>query len=149
VSRLRVATISAVEWGAATGVLVRLVRLAAISGERGALVYLAAWVVGIVVLCGMLTLHLANYPLRRWPLRVAAFLVAEVVAEMATSALLIFGGIERRGTGPAHLHDLPDMAATAFVVRGVILFTFALLLAGTVQVVRSRLPKHAEHKGAH
>lgn len=150
ISQLRAATLSAVVSGAVTGVLVRLVRLAAFVGDAGPLVYLAAWVVGLVVLCGMLTVHLAHYPIRRWPLRVAAFLLAEVTAEMATSALLIVAGIERRGTGAAHLHDLPDMATTTFVVRGVILILFAAVLAATVQLVRSRLPKHTpEHRPGH
>ena len=143
VSRLRAATFSAALSGAATGVLLRVVRLVVFERDAGPLVYIAAWVVGLSILCGMLTLHLANYPLRRWPLRVAAFWLAEVAAEMVTSALLIAAGLEPRGSSAvAHFHDLPDMAVTTLLWRGAILGLFATVLAGVVQLVRRTLPRH-------
>jgi hypothetical protein len=95
--------------------------------------------------------HLANFPVRRWPWRVLAFAVVESAVEIAVSALLIALHRERLGsTGRATWTDLPSMALTTLEWRLVSLALFALVLAAIVQLVRRLLPRHVpHHTGAH
>ncbi len=149
----RTLTLSALEMGALTGVVVRAFRALALTHGAGAdgsagWGYLAAtFGLGALVLCGMLTLHLANFPVRRWPARVLAFALAEVAAEALVSALLIALGREPLGTsGRAHWRDWASLAATTLIVRLAAFALFATLLAAVVQLVRVALgrrpPRH-------
>jgi hypothetical protein len=105
-----------------------------------------ALALGATILFGMLSLHLANFPVRRWPWRVAAFAVVETAAEMVVSALLVLAHREPLGTtGRAAWGDLPSMALTTFEWRLVPLALFALVLAVVVQIVRRLLPRHGHH----
>jgi hypothetical protein len=149
----RALTLSALEMGALTGLLARAFRALALTHGAAAdgsvgWGYLALTLgAGAMLLCGMLTLHLANFPVRRWPARVLAFALAEASAEALASALLIALGREPLGTsGRAHWHDLPSLAATTAVLRLTTFALFAALLAAVVQLVRVTLarrgPRH-------
>ena len=63
-----------------------------------------------LILLGMTTAHLANFPLRRWAWRAPLFAFVETAGEMATSLLLIALGREPEGTARADFHDWPSMA---------------------------------------
>src|SRR6476660_6231605 len=74
---------SLVEMAIVTGVLVRIYRVFILTHGSNHWLYLAGvTVVGAVFLLGMLTAHLANYPLHQYLWRSAAFALIEVVAEM-------------------------------------------------------------------
>jgi hypothetical protein len=151
----RAVTLSTVETALLTGVIVRafralmLTRGAHVDADSG-WIYLAATIgLGAFVLCGMLTLHLANFPVRRWPWRVLAFALVESAAEMAVSAALIAAGREPLGTsGRAHWHDFGSLAAGTLLVRVVALGVFAAVLALIVQLVRVSLGRRGAHPHA-
>lgn len=144
----RSVSLSALEMGAITGIVLRAFRALALThgasddGSVGLLYLAVTYGAGILLLCGMLALHLANFPVRRWPWRVLGFALAEAAAEMATSAALIAVGREPLGsTGRAHWHDLPSMAARTLLARLVALAAFAAVLAAVVQLVRVALAR--------
>ena len=152
-SAWRTLSLSALEMGALTGVVLRGFRAFVLSHSGGTgVAYIAATLtVGAIVLFGMLTLHLSNFPVRRWPRHVAAFAVVETLAEMLVSAILIAAHREPIGTtSRATWGDLPSMALGTLEVRVVALALFALALAGIVQLVRRLLPRHTpQHTGQH
>jgi hypothetical protein len=128
---------SLAEMAIVTGVLVRILRLIALTHGSNNWFYLAIVIaVGSVLLLGMLTAHLANYPLRDYLWRAPLFALIEVTAEMGTSALLIALGREANGTVRAHWDDLVGMALHALLYRGVAIVVWGLILAGVVQLVR-------------
>src|SRR4051794_17318508 len=86
---------SLVEMAIVTGVLARLYRMLILTHGSNNWVYLVAVItVGTVFLIGMLSAHLANYPLHQYLWRAPVFAGVEVVTEMATSTLLIALGRE-------------------------------------------------------
>lgn len=129
---------SLVEMAALTGVTVRLARSIVLAQDPapglGAL--WAFYVLGAAFVMGMAALHLSNYPVRSWVWRGPAFVAVEVTAEMLVSALLIAMDREPWGTGSAHLHDWPVIAARTLVFRGALLLPFVLVLGAVVQGVR-------------
>ena len=131
-------TLSLVEMALVTGVLLRVYRAFVLANApAGSWLYVgAAIAVGILFLCGMATLHLGNYPVRHWVWRAPAFAGLVAAAEMLVSALLILMHREPRGSGRAELADWPAMAANVVVMRFVVVASFALVLAGVVQLVR-------------
>ena len=148
----RALTRSTVEMGVLTGLVVRAFRALALAHGAGpdgtpGWVYVGmTFGIGALMLCGMLTLHLSNFPVRRWPWRVLVFALVEVAAEMATSALLIAAGREPLGTsGRAHWHDLASMALGTLVVRLLTFALFAAVLAAVVQLVRMTLARRGPH----
>jgi hypothetical protein len=148
-SAWRTMSLRVVEMAALTGVLVRALRAVTLAHAQGMAATASAFALGAVLLLGMLTLHLANFPVRRWPWRVAAFACVETTAEMIVSAILVALGREPLGTtGRATWSDLPSMALSTFEWRIVPLAIFALVLAGVVQLVRRLLPRHAPHHHA-
>lgn len=144
-SAWRTLSLSVVEMAALTGVLLRGYRALALSHSAGTgLGYIAATLTaGAIVLFGMLTLHLANFPVRRWAWRVAAFAAIESLAEVAVSAILIAVRREPIGTtSRATWGDLPSIALGTLEVRVIALALFTIALAGVVQLVRRLLPRH-------
>jgi hypothetical protein len=128
---------SLVEMAIVTGIIWRIYRVVALT--HGANNWLYAFVVitlAAIFLIGMLTAHLANYPLHQYLWRSAAFTGIEVVAEMATSALLIALGREANGSVRAHWDDWPGMALNALLLRGLIFIGWGLILAGVVKLVQ-------------
>src|SRR5262249_32186057 len=127
---------SLVEMALVTGVFVRLYRVLILTHGSNHWLYLAAVsTVGIIFLLGMLTAHLANYPLRQYLWRAPTFALIEVAAEMATSALLIWAGHEANGTVRAHWDDWFGMARNALLIRGSVIILWGLILAGVVSLV--------------
>src|SRR3954465_2583627 len=81
------------EMAVVTGVLLRVYRVFVLTHGSNNWLYLGGvFVIGFGFLLGMLTAHLANYPLHQYLWRAPAFAAVEVAAEMVTSALLIYIG---------------------------------------------------------
>jgi hypothetical protein len=131
----------------ATGVLLRLYRVALLSldGDPGWVTIAAAVAVGVAFLVGMATLHLGNYPVHRWLWRAPLFGLVAALAEVATSLLLTLVGREPLGSGRAAIADWSAMAVRVVLTRVVIVTLFALVLAGVVQLVRRWLV-HRDHR---
>ncbi|PHX64626.1 MAG: hypothetical protein CK550_08930 [Gemmatimonadetes bacterium] len=145
---LRAFAIRTVEPAGITGVVLRLWR-AALLASTNWMLFVGGLVGGVLFLCGMLTWHLGNFPVKRWPPRVALFLVIEVFAEMGTSSLLIAVSRERVGSRVAIWADWWPMAGQTFIERTIVLVVFALVLGGTVQLVRRAMePRDASTRDA-
>lgn len=128
-----------------TGMLVRLIRVGASELTVSWWGVFAGIALGAIVLLGLATAHLGNYPVKQWLWRAPVFGLAEGAAEAGVSALLIAIGVERLGSTRAHLSDWPSIATDtiigtpglAFVDGRVVMVSlFALVLAGVVQIVR-------------
>lgn len=128
-----------------TGILVRLIRVGASGLTSSWWGVFAGIALGAIVLLGLATAHLGNYPVKQWLWRAPVFGLAEGAAEAGVSALLIAIGVERLGSTYAHLSDWPSLATDtiigtpglAFVDGRVVMVSlFALVLAGVVQIVR-------------
>ncbi len=132
-------SLSLVEMALATGVALRLYRLVVLThGSNSWLYFGATFGVAILLLLGMGTAHLANYPLHQWVWRSPAFALLEIAAEMAVSVILIYAGREPNGTVLAHFGDLPMLLWGTLLIRGGSMVLWSLLLAGIVTVVRNR-----------
>ena len=140
---LRAFAIRTIEPAGITGLLLRAYRAVVMStaATAGMIPFVAAWLLGVLFLCGMLTWHLGNFPVRRWPLRIAAFVLVEVAAEVGMSSLLIAFGRERIGSRAAVWSDWWPMAWQTLAERAVVLIAFAAVLAVTVQFVRRVVDK--------
>ncbi len=139
---LRAFAIRTIEPAGITAVALRLWRVVLLSTDQW-LLFVVGLTAAVLALCGMLAWHLANFPLRHWPPRVAVFFVVEVVVEMGVSSLLIAVGRERIGSLPATWNDWWPMAAHTLVQRGAVIFVFALVLALAVRLVRQRIDARA------
>jgi hypothetical protein len=136
---------SLVEMAIVTGVLWRIIRVVILThGSNNWIYFAAAFTVGVIFLVGMLTAHLANYPLHQYLWRAPLFTVVEVAAEMAASTLLIAVGHEANGTVRAHWDDWFGMAAHALLYRGLTFVLWGLILAGVVTLVRETHMVHEE-----
>jgi hypothetical protein len=139
-SAFRALTLSVVEMGLVTGVVLRLFRSLVLTHGSNSWLYLGGmFAIGVVFLCAMATMHLANYPLRRWTWRAPTLGVLVAAGEMATSLLLIAAGREPTGTVRAELADWPGMAMSTLLFRLTAVCGWALLLAGAVTVARRAL----------
>jgi hypothetical protein len=139
---------SLVEMALVTGVIARLYRLLVLTHGSNNWLYLGGTIAfGIVFLVGMLTAHLANYPLHQYLWRAPAFALIEVAAEMVTSAVLIALGHEAYGTVRAHWDDWVGMTLQALVIRGLAIVLWSLILAGVIQVVRRTIVREEEEPG--
>jgi hypothetical protein len=128
---------SLVEMAIITGILVRVYRVLVLTHGSNNWLYIGGTItLGLVFLLGMLTAHLANYPLHQYPWRGPAFAVIEVLAEMAVSALLIAVGHEANGTVRAHWDDWVGMSLNALLIRGLSIVLWGLVLAAVVSLVR-------------
>jgi len=128
-----------------TGVVVRIYRLFVLTHGSNNWIYLGgAFALGTVFLFGMLTAHLANYSLHQYLWRAPAFAVVDVLAEMATSAVLISVGWEPNGTVRAHWDDWLGMSLNALLIRGMSIVLWALALAVIVSLVRRTIVQEEE-----
>jgi hypothetical protein len=135
-------SLSLVEMALVAGVLVRVYRSLVLTHGTNSFGYIAGTMtLAIVFLVFMATAHLANYPLHQWLWRAPAFAGLEVVGEMVTSLLLIWLSREPNGTVRAHFGDWPSMALRVALYRGLIVVLWSLILAGIVQIVRTRFVK--------
>jgi hypothetical protein len=139
-------TLSLVEMGLLTGIALRLYRSLVLTHGPNSFLYLGATIaVGAIFLFGMTTLHLGNFTVRRWLWRAPAFALLELVGEMIASLALIALHREPWGTARAEFHDWLPMATVLIRWRFLPIVTFALILAGVVQLVRYTLLR-VEHK---
>jgi hypothetical protein len=128
---------SLIEMAVITGILLRVYRVVVLTHGSNNWLYIGGTItLGVVFLLGMLTAHLANYPLHQYPWRGPAFALVEVVAEMTVSALLITVGHEANGTVRAHWDDWIGLGLNALLFRGLAIVIWTLLLAGVIQIVR-------------
>ena len=131
---------SLVEMAIVTGVLLRIFRVLTLTHGSNNWLYLGGMLaLGMLFLLGMVTAHLANYPLHQYLWRAPAFAIIEVLAEMATSALLIALGREANGTVRAHWDDWAGLGLHALLYRGLAIVVWGLILAGVVSLVRRTL----------
>jgi hypothetical protein len=91
---------------------------------------------GVLVFFGMATLHVGNYPLKRWLWRVPVFALVESLAEVAMSTALIAMGREPYGSTVAEWSDLASIAATVLSSHLVVLSLYGGILALVVQGIR-------------
>jgi hypothetical protein len=133
---------STLELAGLTGVTLRLYRAAVLSLDTFAdwAVFIGALVLGAVFVCGVLTWYLSNFPLRRWPTRVAAFVGIEVAAEFGMSSVLIALKREPLGSGLATWADWWPLAGQTLLERGLVLGGYAGLLAAAMWVVTRKRP---------
>ena len=130
-------SLSLVELALLTGVLLRIIRaLAFTHGRVSWLYYGLVFVAGTLILLGMTTAHLANFPVRGWSWRAPAFALIEVAGEMATSLVLIALRREPEGTARADFHDWPSMSLRALLQSELLICCWALLLAAVIFFVR-------------
>ena len=140
---LRAFAVRSVEPAGITGLVLRSYRVLVLSAtiSAGWIAFILGLTVGVLFLCGMLTWHLGNYPIKRWPMRALAFALIEVMAELGMSSLLIGFGKERFGSRVATWGDWWPMAGQTLIERLLVAAIFTLVLAGSVQLVRRILDK--------
>ncbi len=128
---------SLVEMALVAGFLLRIFRSFALTHGSNSWWYLGgSFAVACVLLLGMATAHLANYPMHQWVWRAPLFAAVEAVGEMATSAMLIWAGREPNGTVRAEWSDWRSMAAGTLLSRAIVIVLWASLLATIIFLVR-------------
>jgi hypothetical protein len=139
-SALRALTRSVVEIGLITGIVIRLFRSLVLTHGSNSWLYLGGmFAIGAVFLFAMSTLHLANFPQRRWLWRAPTLGVLVAAGEAATSLFLIAVGREPNGTVRAELADWPGMSVSMLLFRLTAVCAWALVLAGAVTIARNAL----------
>ena len=137
-------SLSIVEMAVLAGVVLRLVRsLALTHAPTGSWLWLGGTIaLGAVLLFGLTTAHLGNYPVRHWLWRAPLFGAIEASAEMITSLPLIALGREPIGSARMTFAEWPTVAIETILLRTLAICLFSLLLAGVVQVIRRVLLRH-------
>ncbi len=131
---------STLELAGLTGVAVRVYRAVVLGSDAFSswTALVGALIVAVILVCGVLTWHLSNFTIRRWPLRVALFLGVEVAAEFGMSSVLIALRREPIGSGLATWADWWPLAGQTLLERGLVMGAYATLLAGAMWVVTRR-----------
>jgi hypothetical protein len=139
-TRLRRASLSLTLFGILTGIGVRCYRwfvLAVLAPQSPGYIILTI-VAGVAILCALVTVHLANFPLRAWRWR-APLLGAYIAAgEALMSLLLTMAHQERLGRTLATPGDWAGSLPTLFVSRLIVVSLYALLLAGAFTALTKR-----------
>lgn len=142
-------SLSLVEMAVLTGVVVRLYRALVLArADGGDFLYLAITLaIFLVLLLGLATLHLGNFPVRHWLWRAPTFAVVEVATEALVSLILIAVGREFMGTLHATWSDWPVLVARTAMFRVTMICAFAFILAMVVQLARYLLLRrqHRQH----
>jgi len=135
---LRKFSLSLIEMGVLTGVLLRVYRAVVIThGSTSSWLWAGGtFALGLLFLCAMATIHLANFPLKRWVLRAPLFALVEAAAESATALVLISLGREPSGTARAEWSDWLPMSGGTVWTRELTVCGWALVLGAIVWVVR-------------
>ena len=131
-------SLSVVEMGVITGVVLRIYRAFVLSrGANGGWLDMSlTFALGLVLLLGMSTLHLGNFPVRHWLWRAPTFAVIEALTESLTALALIALNREPLGSARAEFTDWPSLVSETFLWRVSAVLVFAALLAGMVQLTR-------------
>jgi hypothetical protein len=130
-------SLSLIEMALLAGIALRVLRALTFTlGRASWLFYGVAFVVGLLILLGMTTAHLANWTLRSWLWRAPLFALIETVGEMGTSLLLIALRREPEGAVRAEFHDWPSMALRALLQSEISICLWAAVLAGVIVFVR-------------
>ena len=130
-------SVSLPEMALITGVVIRLLRALSFTYWRASWIFYALIVVvAVLILLGMTTAHLANFPVRAWAWRAPLFALVEVLGEMTTSLVLIALRREPEGTARADFHDWPSMSMRALLQSELLICLWALLLAAVIVFVR-------------
>lgn len=130
-------SLSLPEMALITGVVIRLLRALSFTYWRASWIFYALIVVvAVLILLGMTTAHLANFPVRAWAWRAPLFALVEVLGEMTTSLVLIALRREPEGTARADFHDWPSMSMRALLQSELLICLWALLLAAVIVFVR-------------
>jgi hypothetical protein len=138
-------TLSVVEMGLITGVVLRLYRALVLTHGANSWVYFGVTAAfGAMLLFGMSTAHLANFTIRHWLWRAPLFVALEIVGELLTSLALTAVHREPWGSGRATFGDWPPMAADLLIWRAIPVAVFTLILALVVQLVRVLLLRHED-----
>jgi hypothetical protein len=138
-------TLSVVEMGLITGVVLRLYRALVLTHGANSWVYFGITIAfGAVLLFGMSTAHLANFTIRHWVWRAPLFVAVEIAGELLTSLALTALHREPWGSGRATFADWPSMAGALLVWRAIPVAAFTLILALVVQLVRILLLRHED-----
>ncbi len=121
-----------------TGVAWRLLRALFLgTGPTDAPLFFGSVIaLGVLVFFGMATLHVGNFPLKRWLWRIPVFAVLESAAEVGTSAVLIALAREPYGSAMAEWSDLPTLALTILSTHVLVLSIYGGILALVVQGIR-------------
>jgi hypothetical protein len=103
-----------------------------------------AWVggtflIGMVFLFLMVTIHLGNYTLRHWTWRAPTFAVLEAGVEILMSLALTNFGLEPLGADRAELADWLPEGIRTLIIRLVGIMLFVMVLAVVVSIVRRLL----------
>jgi hypothetical protein len=130
---------SLVEMALVTGVVFRIFRVLVLTQGSNIWIYLGGIALGLFFIIGMVTAHLANYPLHHYLWRAPLFAAVAVAGEMATSLALIAAGVEPIGTMRAHYGEWPAMAAWALLLRGGLIVFWAAALAAGVHLAKTRM----------
>ncbi|MEP6779071.1 MAG: hypothetical protein ABJC26_04220 [Gemmatimonadaceae bacterium] len=140
---LRAFSLRTVELAGITGVVMRVFRAIVFTEamSKNVVVLVFGVAIGVLFFCGMLTWHLGNFPIRRWPLRATAFWIIEGVAELGSSSALIALKREPLGSGIASWHDWWPLAGQTLVTHALIVLIYSLILAACVQIVRRTLDR--------
>ena len=130
-------SLSLPEMALITGIVLRLLRALSFTYWQASWIFYAVILVaGTLLLLGMTTAHLANFPARSWGWRAPLFALVEVIGEMSTSLLLIALRREPEGTARADFHDWPSMSVRALLQSELLICVWALLLAAVIVFVR-------------
>ena len=97
------------------------------------------FLIGMVFLFLMLTIHLGNYTLRNWTWRAPSFAILESGAEILMSLALTTFGLEPLGADRAELSDWLAESVRTLIVRLVGIVLFVMVLAVVVSIMRRLL----------
>ena len=145
---LRRFSISMWEMALLTGVVLRLYRAIVLNYGVTSWPLLGALFVGVLLFCAMTTIHLANFPIRRWLWRAPLFALLEVSAESLTSLGLIWLKREPQGTARAEFSDWFAMTMDTLFTRELVVVLWATILAVIVFVIRKVVLRETPEESA-
>jgi hypothetical protein len=121
-----------------TGVLLRLWRSYVLThGAPDSWAWVGGtFLIGMVFLFLMVSIHLGNYTLRNWIWRAPAFAVLEAGVEILMSLALTTVGLEPLGADRAELSDWLPTSIRTLIWRLVGIMLFVMVLAVVVSIMR-------------
>jgi hypothetical protein len=138
---LRHATLSLPYMALLTGVPLRLWRAYVLThGAPDSWAWVGGtFLIGLVFLFLMVSIHLGNYTLRHWLWRAPVFALLESGTEIIMSLALTTVGLEPLGAARAELSDWLTISVRTVVLRLVGIILFVMVLAVVVSIIRRLL----------